>query len=96
MNEAKLAAVKLRLWTGEKGIYSKLFDSPTTMRLNSDWLFFDFEGLKSDPTLETAMSIVTAVADHPPPRAVIGAVALPLRVRLVRWWRPPETGDMIG
>jgi len=66
IDEAKLAAIKLRLWTGEKGIYSKLFDSPTTMRLNSDWLFFDIEGLKSDPTLETAMSMViaNAVADR--------------------------------
>ena len=66
IDEAKLAAIKLRLWTGEKGIYSKLFDSPTTMRLNSDWLFFNIEGLKSDPTLETAMSMViaNAVADR--------------------------------
>ena len=66
IDEAKLAAIKLRLWTGEKGIYSKLFDSPTTMRLNSKWLFFDIEGLRSDPTLETAMSMViaNAVADR--------------------------------
>jgi len=36
------------------------------MRLNSNWLFFDIEGLKSDPTLETAMSMViaNAVADR--------------------------------
>jgi len=40
IGEAEHAATKLRLWTGEKGIYSKLFDSPTTMRLNSDWLLF--------------------------------------------------------
>ncbi len=66
IDEAKLAAIKLRLWTGEKGIYSKLFDSPTTMRLCSNWLFFNIEGLKSDPTLETAMSMViaNAVADR--------------------------------
>jgi hypothetical protein len=66
IDEAKLAAIKLRLWTGETGIYSKLFDSPTTMRLNSNWLFFDIEGLKSDPTLETALSMViaNAVADR--------------------------------
>jgi hypothetical protein len=63
---AKLAAIKLQLWTGEKGTYSKLFDSPTTMRFNSDWLFFDIEGLKSGPTVETAMSMViaNAVADR--------------------------------
>jgi TraG P-loop domain len=36
------------------------------MRLDSNWLFFDIEGLKSDPTLETAMSMViaNAVADR--------------------------------
>ena len=36
------------------------------MRLNSNWLLFDIEGLKSDPTLETAMSMViaNAVADR--------------------------------
>jgi hypothetical protein len=32
IDEAKLASIKLGLWTGEKGIYSKLFDSPTSMR----------------------------------------------------------------
>ena len=62
IDEAKLAAIKLRLWTGEKGIYSKLFDSPTTMRLDSNWLFFNIEGLSSDPTLETAMSMLIANA----------------------------------
>jgi hypothetical protein len=49
IDEAKLVAIKLRLWTAEKGIYSKLFDSPTTTRLNSNWLFFDIEGLKRSP-----------------------------------------------
>ena len=62
IDEAKLAAIKLRLWTGEKGIYSRLFDSPTTMRLDSNWLFFNIEGLSSDPTLETAMSMLIANA----------------------------------
>ncbi|HUY13190.1 MAG TPA: hypothetical protein VMX16_06090 [Terriglobia bacterium] len=62
MDEAKLASAKLRLWTGEKGIYSKLFDSPTTMRLDASWLFFNIEGLSSDPALETAMSMVIANA----------------------------------
>jgi hypothetical protein len=36
MDEAKLASIKLRQWTGEKGIYAKLFDSHTTMRLDND------------------------------------------------------------
>ena len=29
---AQLASVSLRQWTGEKGVYSKLFDRHTTMR----------------------------------------------------------------
>lgn len=62
MDEARLAALKLRQWTGEKGIYSKLFDAPTTMRLDSNWLFFNVEKLASDPRLETAMSMVIANA----------------------------------
>jgi type IV secretory pathway VirB4 component len=60
MDEAHLAAVKLRAWTGEKGIYAKLFDRPTSMRLDSNWLFFNVEGLSSDPRLEAAMSILIA------------------------------------
>jgi TraG P-loop domain len=62
IDEARLAAIKLRSWTGEKGIYSKLFDAPTTMQLDSNWLFFNVEGLSSDPKLETAMSMLTANA----------------------------------
>jgi len=50
IDEAHLAAIKLRSWT-EGGIYAKLFDQPTTMRLDSDWLFFNVEGLSSDPGL---------------------------------------------
>jgi hypothetical protein len=60
LDEAHLAAIKLRSWTGESGIYAGLFDRPTTMRLDSDWLFFNIEGLKSDPRLETAMSMLIA------------------------------------
>jgi type IV secretory pathway VirB4 component len=59
IDEAHLAAIKLRSWT-ENGIYARLFDRPTTMRLDSDWLFFNVEGLSSDPRLETAMSILIA------------------------------------
>lgn len=62
MDEARLAALKLREWTGEKGIYSRLFDAPTTMRLDNGWLFFNVEKLGSDPRLETAMSMVIANA----------------------------------
>jgi hypothetical protein len=62
IDEAHLAAIKLRSWTGESGIYANLFDRPTTMRLDSDWLFFNVEGLSSDPRLETAMSMLIATA----------------------------------
>ncbi len=62
IDEARLAAIKLRSWTGEKGIYAKLFDAHTTMRLDSNWLFFNVEGLSSDPKLETAMSMLIANA----------------------------------
>ena len=62
IDEAHLAAIKLRSWTGESGIYANLFDRPTTMRLDSDWLFFNVEGLSSDPRLETTMSMLIATA----------------------------------
>ncbi len=62
IDEAKLASVKLRSWTGEKGVYANLFDCQTTMRLDSSWLFFNVEGLSADPRLETAMSMVIANA----------------------------------
>ena len=61
IDEAHLAAIKLRSWT-EGGIYANLFDHATTMRLESDWLFFNVEGLSSDPRLETAMSMLIANA----------------------------------
>jgi hypothetical protein len=62
IDEARLAAIKLRGWTGDKGIYAKLFDAHTTMRLDSNWLLFNVEGLSSDPKLETAMSLLIANA----------------------------------
>lgn len=62
MDEAHLAAIKLRTWTGEKGIYSRLFDRPTTIALGSSWLFFNVEQLADDPRLETAMSLLIAHA----------------------------------
>ena len=62
IDEAKLAAIKLRSWTGEKGIYAKLFDAQTTMKIDSNWLFFNVEGLSSDAKLETAMSMLIANA----------------------------------
>ena len=61
-DEAQLAAIKLRSWTGEKGVYSKLFDRPTTISLDNPWLFFNVEQLSDDPRLETAMSLLIAHA----------------------------------
>jgi hypothetical protein len=62
MDEAHLAAIKLRSWTGEKGVYAKLFDRPTTILLDNPWLFFNVEQLADDPRLETAMSLLIANA----------------------------------
>ncbi|PYU22992.1 MAG: hypothetical protein DMG30_13105 [Acidobacteria bacterium] len=62
IDEARLAAIKLRGWTGERGIYAKLFDTHTTMQLDGNWLFFNVEGLSADPKLETAMSMLIANA----------------------------------
>lgn len=62
VEEAKLAALKLREWTGEKGVYSRLFDQHTTLKTDADWLFFNVERLSDDPKLETAMSMMIAHA----------------------------------
>jgi len=62
MDEAHLAAIKLRSWTGEKGPYARLFDRPTTISLENLWLFFNVEKLADDPRLEGAMSLVIARA----------------------------------
>src|SRR5690349_13790006 len=62
MDEAHLAAIKLRSWTGEKGPYARLFDRPTTISLENPWLFFNVEKLADDPRLEGAMSLVIARA----------------------------------
>jgi hypothetical protein len=61
IDEARLASVKLRTWT-EGGIYSRLFDRHTNIRTDNSWLFFNVEGLSSDPKLETAMSMLIAHA----------------------------------
>lgn len=60
-DEAQLAAVKLREWTGEK-VYARLFDRPTTVQTDENWLFFNVEGLTADPKLESAMSMIIANA----------------------------------
>src|SRR5262249_25845301 len=61
IGEAQLAALKLKDWTGE-GTYSRLFDRHTTVRTDSNWLFFNIEGLSNDPRLEVAMSMLIANA----------------------------------
>jgi type IV secretory pathway VirB4 component len=62
ISEAQLAALKLKDWTGEKGTYSRLFDRHTTIRTDSNWLFFNIDGLSNDARLETAMSMLIANA----------------------------------
>jgi type IV secretory pathway VirB4 component len=62
MDEAHLAAIKLRSWASEKGVYAKLFDRPTTISLDNPWLFFNVEQLADDSRLETAMSLLIAHA----------------------------------
>src|SRR5579872_3690860 len=62
MDEAHLAAIKLRSWTGEKGMYSKFFDRPTTVSLSSPWLYFNLRQLADDLRLEMAMSLLIAHA----------------------------------
>ena len=62
MDEAHLAAIKLRSWASEKGVFARLFDRPTTISLDNPWLFFNVEQLSDDPRLETAMSLLIAHA----------------------------------
>jgi hypothetical protein len=62
IGEAQFAALKLHDWTGERGTYSRLFDRHTSVRTDSNWLFFNIEGLSNDPKLETAMSMLIANA----------------------------------
>ncbi len=62
MDEAQLASIKLRSWTGERGVYSRLFDRATTISLTNPWLFFNVEKLADDARLEAAMSLLIARA----------------------------------
>ena len=62
MQTARLAALKLRNWTGEKGPYARLFDRPTTISLDKNWLFFNVEKLAEDERLQGAMSLMIARA----------------------------------
>ena len=62
IGEAQLAGLKLKDWTGEMGTYSRLFDRHTTVRTDSNWLFFNIDNLSNDPRLEIAMSMLIANA----------------------------------
>ncbi len=61
LDEAHLAAMKLRRWTDE-GVYARLFDRHTSIRTDNNFLFFNVEKLSAEPMLETAMSMVIARA----------------------------------
>jgi type IV secretory pathway VirB4 component len=90
MDEARLAALKLRPWTGEKGIYSKLFDAPTRLRLDHNWLFFNVEKLGADLRLENAMSMVIANGFPNGPRAERVNLQLRCSMRAGRCWIRPH------
>jgi hypothetical protein len=62
MEEARLAAFKLRNWISPGGVYENLFDRQTTLKLDSPWIYFNVEKLKDDPRLESAMSLLIAWA----------------------------------
>ena len=59
-DEAHLAAIKLRSWTGDTVVYAKLFDRPTTVALDNNWLFFNVEGRADEHRYATAMSLLIA------------------------------------
>src|SRR5258708_12135106 len=45
VEEAKLSALKLREWTGERGFYSRFFDQPSTLQTYPHSLFFNHANL---------------------------------------------------
>ena len=51
-DEAHLAAIKLRAWIGDAGVYARLLDRHTTARLDNNWLYFNIEGLSDDPGMK--------------------------------------------
>ena len=61
LDEAHLAAMKLRRWT-DQGVYAQLFDRHTSIRTDNNFLFFNVEKLNDEPMLATAMSMVIARA----------------------------------
>lgn len=79
---AQMASTKLRAWVDE-GPYARLFDRPTTIDLDSPWLYFNVEKLKDDPRLERAMSLLIA---HTATYRASGATGQPSIVLLDECW----------
>ena len=48
MEEARMAAFKLRNWVSPGGVYENLFDRQTNLKLDSPWIYFNVEKLKDD------------------------------------------------
>src|SRR6266851_3521778 len=79
---AQMASTKLRAWVDE-GPYARLFDRPTTVKLNNPWLYFNVEKLKDDPRLERAMSLLIA---HTATYRASGSTGQPSIVLLDECW----------
>jgi type IV secretory pathway VirB4 component len=89
---AQLAATKLRAWADD-GPYARLFDRPTTVRLNNPWLYFNVEKLRDDPRLERAMSLLIA---HTATYRASGATGRPSIVLLDECWALLESPILAG
>jgi hypothetical protein len=89
---AQMAASKLRAWV-EEGPYARLFDRPTTIDLDSPWLYFNVEKLKDDPRLEKAMSLLIA---HTATYRASGATGQASIVLLDECWALLESPILAG
>ena len=89
---AQMAGTKLRAWVDE-GPYARLFDRPTTINLDSPWLYFNVEELKNDPRLERAMSLLIA---HTATYRASGATGQASIVLLDECWALLESSILAG
>jgi type IV secretory pathway VirB4 component len=89
---AQMAATKLRAWVDD-GPYARLFDRPTTIDLDSPWLYFNVEKLKDDPRLERAMSLLIA---HTATYRASGATGQTSIVLLDECWALLESPILAG
>jgi type IV secretory pathway VirB4 component len=89
---AQMAGTKLRAWVDE-GPYARLFDRPTTINLDSPWLYFNVEKLKNDPRLERAMSLLIA---HTATYRASGATGQASIVLLDECWALLESSILAG